>query len=602
MSVRQQGSGGEFVRRSGGAYSSVERLEGRRLLSARLIGISGNQFQPKDPRDEVLYDINPDTAALTQIVKLSFVPDTDAIGYNPENGLLYRTSGNQSFREDPAHNGYRDNHFMQTIDLRIPAMPQVGVFNANFPGNAAWGAFGLDAPFPNWVLPDHRRTDAETDSTVTQAHGPNEYHAARDLTWSSDEHLFYLADEDGIYKMTADGQSTFFGEPGGLAGGAKAFAFFGVGRERRLLLAERDGPRLFTLDPAEGGQPTGFVTLTDSVTGLPIIGMISVAEHPDGTTLYGIKKTRDDNQQAFTRELVRIDPNSGVTTTVGGLSGIHIADLAFVSRATSEVFGRRVFYNNSVSDGNTAGADPRDDRAIDTTKSGGAAAGAGPASVTGYVKGLNGVMVDVLQLPSATTTLSPSDFTIRAAPGTAPNAWAAGPAPLSVSVRRAVGPAGADRITLIWNDFDPVANPANEAVGFGWLEVTVKANANTGLAAPVTFVFGNLPGDVNGDRAVNGSDFAILAGNFGKNGIGSGGGDFNADNTVNGSDFAILAGNFGKTLAAPPPALIASLAAPQQPAKPAARLAAAAQPRKLKRAGTVFSISSRGIVAHRARA
>jgi uncharacterized delta-60 repeat protein len=61
---------------------------------------------------------------------------------------------------------------------------------------------------------------------------------------------------------------------------------------------------------------------------------------------------------------------------------------------------------------------------------------------------------------------------------------------------------------------------------------------------------GGLPGDVNLDGAVNGSDFSILAGNFGKTGMTYGQGDLNGDGRVDGSDFSILAGNFGKS--APP--------------------------------------------------
>jgi cytochrome c len=76
-----------------------------------------------------------------------------------------------------------------------------------------------------------------------------------------------------------------------------------------------------------------------------------------------------------------------------------------------------------------------------------------------------------------------------------------------------------------------------------------------------------LPGDINRDRSVNGTDFAILAGNFGKTGVTYAQGDLNADGAVNGSDFAILAANFGKSLppavkAAPPAALRAPEPAP----------------------------------------
>jgi hypothetical protein len=69
---------------------------------------------------------------------------------------------------------------------------------------------------------------------------------------------------------------------------------------------------------------------------------------------------------------------------------------------------------------------------------------------------------------------------------------------------------------------------------------------------PYVFVFHVLAGDVNGDRAVNGTDFAILAGNFGKAGMTHLQGDLNGDERVDGSDFAMLAGNFGKRLEAEP--------------------------------------------------
>jgi ELWxxDGT repeat protein len=95
------------------------------------------------------------------------------------------------------------------------------------------------------------------------------------------------------------------------------------------------------------------------------------------------------------------------------------------------------------------------------------------------------------------------------------------------------------------------------------------------LAADVTFNFFVLTGDINRDRSVNGSDFAILAGNFGKTGQSYATGDLNGDGAVNGSDFATLAGNFGRSLPAPPAAAAVvtatSPAAAPTPTKPAAR-------------------------------
>jgi hypothetical protein len=60
-------------------------------------------------------------------------------------------------------------------------------------------------------------------------------------------------------------------------------------------------------------------------------------------------------------------------------------------------------------------------------------------------------------------------------------------------------------------------------------------------------LFSTYYGDANLDAAVNGVDFALLAGNFGKTGQTWETGDFNRDGSVNGSDFALLAQNFGRS-------------------------------------------------------
>ncbi len=54
-----------------------------------------------------------------------------------------------------------------------------------------------------------------------------------------------------------------------------------------------------------------------------------------------------------------------------------------------------------------------------------------------------------------------------------------------------------------------------------------------------------LLGDANLDGVVNGSDFSILAANFGEGVSGWDKGDFNYDGVVNGTDFSALAANFG---------------------------------------------------------
>jgi hypothetical protein len=79
--------------------------------------------------------------------------------------------------------------------------------------------------------------------------------------------------------------------------------------------------------------------------------------------------------------------------------------------------------------------------------------------------------------------------------------------------------------------------------------------APSGGGLPQDFVLGffSLPGDLNRDRRVDGTDFAILAGNFGKTGMTFATGDVNGDGRVDGTDFALLAGHFGKALPNPPP-------------------------------------------------
>jgi hypothetical protein len=91
------------------------------------------------------------------------------------------------------------------------------------------------------------------------------------------------------------------------------------------------------------------------------------------------------------------------------------------------------------------------------------------------------------------------------------------------------------------------------------------------------FKFFSLTGDVNRDRLVNGSDFAILAGNFGKSGQAYAAGDLNGDGSVNGTDFQLLASNFGQRLPAIP-ALVAASASQRALVQPVAAAPSAPAP------------------------
>jgi hypothetical protein len=91
-------------------------------------------------------------------------------------------------------------------------------------------------------------------------------------------------------------------------------------------------------------------------------------------------------------------------------------------------------------------------------------------------------------------------------------------------------------------------------------------NALVGFTATVDFFV--LAGDVNRDRMVNSTDFALLAQNFGRTGRTYGQGDLSGDGAVNGRDFALLAQNFGRRVPAVQAAQASAVAAPA-PAAPA---------------------------------
>ncbi|MDZ4849497.1 MAG: YDG domain-containing protein [Pirellulaceae bacterium] len=110
------------------------------------------------------------------------------------------------------------------------------------------------------------------------------------------------------------------------------------------------------------------------------------------------------------------------------------------------------------------------------------------ANVSNYSLGINGIVLDIGKVVSG--TLAASDFIFRS-PTTVvsdpvnPSAWNAVVPTPAISVT----PGTSSRIRLDW---------AIDAIKNTWLQVIVKANAATGLAAPIVFYIGHAAGDVNG--------------------------------------------------------------------------------------------------------
>lgn len=115
----------------------------------RLIGITGQQSNASDldPQggflypDNTLFQISLTNGSTTKLFRTTWVPDSQSIGYNPVDGLLYHTAGANAYRDDPLRTGhdqggddipglaFQDNYYMEKINLVTQAM--TGVFNAN---------------------------------------------------------------------------------------------------------------------------------------------------------------------------------------------------------------------------------------------------------------------------------------------------------------------------------------------------------------------------------------------------------------------------------------------------------------------------------------
>jgi hypothetical protein len=159
-----------------------------------------------------------------------------------------------------------------------------------------------------------------------------------------------------------------------------------------------------------------------------------------------------------------------------------------------------IFYNHSAWDGNDPSANPTDDNAIAADKTpllpGGTATF---ANYTSYSRGINGIMVDFAGLVG---TVTAGDFTFKVGNSNTPGSWVVAAAPVSVTVRAGAGAGGTDRVTLIW---------ADNAIQNDWLQITVLADAATGLAANDVFYFGNAIGETGNsttDAVVDAADFS----------------------------------------------------------------------------------------------
>jgi hypothetical protein len=213
------------------------------------------------------------------------------------------------------------------------------------------------------------------------------------------------------------------------------------------------------------------------------------------------------------------------------LDNLEISD----SSPPAVIAARRVFYNQSAFDGNSAAANAADDAAIAPDKSAllpGAKATF--ANYTTYPRGLNGIMIDIAGLPGTPTA---ADFAFRVGNTNNLTLWTPGPAPASVTVRPGAGTGGSDRVTLVWGADAPKKK---------WLQVTVLATPNTGLAQPDVFYFGNAVGETGNsaaDARVTSADALRVLGNVTASATVANRYDINRDGKVGAADRLIILGN-----------------------------------------------------------
>lgn len=176
--------------------------------------------------------------------------------------------------------------------------------------------------------------------------------------------------------------------------------------------------------------------------------------------------------------------------------------VVFTYTALVAIPNKQVFYNGSGYE-STSGVNGALDSSKTILRSTNTTQTTAFANVSGYARGINGIVLDIAGLVN--NSLTAGDFTFRAAPaGTSgsvtPSTWPSAPAPTLVDVvpGNATTPA---RVRIEW---------ADNLIQNTWLQIIVKANANTGLNTREVYYIGHALGEVDG-----GTPYRITTGDVG---------------------------------------------------------------------------------------
>jgi len=341
---------------------------------------------------------------------------------------------------------------------------------------------------------------------------------------------------DGQYTVTLKGASTIRDTSGNpLNGGADEVVHFSL---------DTAGP-IITVVPlgTADRRPQITGTLDASIAGLSALSVTvhGAAYHwPDDITVEGTTWTLPDDTitpalVAGTYDVAVVATDLAGNTASDGTSG----ELTIYS----SVAARNVFYNNCRWDAHTGftigdpAANEYDDNAIATDKVALLPGGTGAlANYTSYLKGINGIMVDIDGLPGFVTA---ADFQFLVGNANSLDLWTPAPAPASVTVRPGAGVSGSDRVTVIW---------AGGTIKNQWLQVTVLG-PNTGLAENDVHYWGNQVGETGNNPAntrVDAGDASAVRAHY--SGLGTvavtSRYDINRDKRVDAGDFSAIRANY----------------------------------------------------------
>jgi len=162
-----------------------------------------------------------------------------------------------------------------------------------------------------------------------------------------------------------------------------------------------------------------------------------------------------------------------------------------------QVINRQIFYNNSIYDAFYEEPNALDSDAIATDKVALLSwQVATYANYTNYDKGINGIMIDIENLPED-SSITVDDFEFKVGNEDRVANWQDAPLPSYVTVSEIDND---HRITLIWPD---------NAISGEWLQTRLLASDNTGLEQDDVFYFGNAIGECGNsdiDAKVNAID------------------------------------------------------------------------------------------------